>query len=73
MAASIAAVRDLQETEFAAKVLNFEVNMKKQLAADIKMKYYLTKVSYVSPKGPKARADKTGITFMIFILKFSII
>ena len=29
-------------------------------------KNYKIKTSYVSPEGPKARTNKTGINFMIF-------
>ena len=31
------------------------------------MKKYKIKTSFVSPEGPKARVEKTGIDFMIFI------
>ncbi len=34
------------------------------------MKNFKIKTSFVSREGPKARADKTGINFMIFILIF---
>ncbi len=42
----------------------------RQLSADKKMKKFKIKTSFVSRKGTKARADKTGINFMIFILIF---
>ena len=42
----------------------------RQLSEDIKMKNYRIKTSFVSPEGPKTRANKTGINFMIFILIF---
>ncbi len=32
------------------------------------MKTYKSKTSFVGPKGPKARANKTDINFMISIL-----
>ncbi len=34
------------------------------------MKNFKIKTSFVSREGPKARADKTGINFMIFVLIF---
>ena len=39
----------------------------RQLFADIKIKNYKIKNSFVRPEGPKARAYKTGINFMILI------
>ena len=38
----------------------------RQLSADIKMKNYKNKTSFISPEGQKARAKKTGINIMIF-------
>ena len=35
----------------------------RQLSADILMKTYKIKTSFVSPEGPKVRANKSGITF----------
>ena len=32
--------------------------------------FYKTKTSFVRPEGPNVMANKTGIKFMIFILKF---
>ena len=37
---------------------------------DIKMKNYQTKTNFVIPQGLTARANKTGINFMIFIVIF---
>ena len=31
------------------------------------MKNYMIKTSFVSPKGPKARANQTGVNFLILI------
>ena len=38
-----------------------------QLFADIKMKNYKNKISFVSPEGPKVMANKGGISSRIFI------
>ena len=40
----------------------------RQLSTDIKMKKYKFKTSFVNTEGPKSRANKTGINFIIFIL-----
>ena len=37
---------------------------------DIKMKNYQTKTNFVIPQGLTARANKTGINLMIFIVIF---
>ena len=42
----------------------------RQLSVDFQMKNYTIKTSIVSPEGPKARADKIGFNFMIFIMIF---
>ncbi len=42
----------------------------RHLSTDIKMKNYKIKTIFVSPEGPEARANKTGINFMIFISIF---
>ena len=42
----------------------------RQLSADIKRKNYKIKTSFVSSKGLKAWASKTGIKFRIFFLIF---
>ena len=41
-----------------------------QLSADIKMKSYKIRTSFVSRKEPKALGNKTGINFMMFTLIF---
>ncbi len=36
-----------------------------KLSADIKMKIYKIKTSFLDPKGPHARANKTGINLIL--------
>ncbi len=43
----------------------------RRLSADIKMKNFKIKTSFLSLEGLKAQAKKTGINFMIFILIFA--
>ena len=42
----------------------------RQVTADIKRKKYKIKTSFVRPEELKARANKTGLNFIIFILIF---
>ena len=48
----------------------FIASYHRQLSVDIKMKNHNIKTSFVSHEGPNARANKTGINFMNFILTF---
>ena len=49
--------------------LNF-VSYYRQLSVDIEMKNHKINTNFVSLEGPKARANKSGINFMILILIF---
>ena len=59
--------------ELVINIYVFIASYYRQLFADIKMKKIKIKTSFFSPEGPKARAKKTGIDFMIFILIFVVI
>ena len=47
-----------------------ELNQLRQLSAYNKIRNYGIKTSFVSPEGLKARANKIGINFMVFIVTF---
>ena len=57
--------------KYTASKNRFIATYYRQLSADIKMKSYEIKPSFVSPQEPKARGNKTGID--ILILHFNIL
>ena len=60
----------LNLTESSFIITLFIIASYRQISPNFEMKNYKIKINFVSPEMPKARANKTGFNFIIWILIF---